>query len=95
MQQAIERGAADLSLDSHVPQARIARLRADLERSRRLAVEPTGSLLTLVLGTNRGAGAIADVRVRQAVNHAIGPAGDRPAVRQPPSPSPQRQGQLQ
>ena len=42
IQKAIEQEAADLSLDSHVPQARIAELRADPERSRRLSVNPTG-----------------------------------------------------
>ena len=43
IQRAIEREEADLSLDSHVPQARVAALRADPERSRRLSVNPTGS----------------------------------------------------
>ena len=42
IQQAIEREEADLSLDSHVPQARIAALRADPERSRRLSVNTYG-----------------------------------------------------
>jgi ABC-type transport system substrate-binding protein len=71
IQQAIEREDADLSLTSHVPQARIDALRADPERSRRLSVNTTGSTLYLVLGTNPKAGAIADVRVRRAVNYAI------------------------
>jgi peptide/nickel transport system substrate-binding protein len=68
---AIEREEADLSLISHLPQTRVDALRADPEQSRRLSVNTTGSLLYLVLGTNRGAGAIADVRVRRAVNYAI------------------------
>jgi peptide/nickel transport system substrate-binding protein len=80
IQQAIERDEADLSLDSHVPQARIAELRADPERSRRLSVNPTGNLLLLVLGTNPKAGAIADVRVRRAVNYAIDKVAYRDAV---------------
>ena len=42
IQRAIEREKADLSLDSHVPQAQIAALQADPERSRRLSVNPTG-----------------------------------------------------
>jgi ABC-type transport system substrate-binding protein len=71
IQRAIEREEADLSLDSHVPATQLAALRADPERSRRLSVNPTGSLLFLTLGTHRGAGAIADVRVRQAINYAI------------------------
>jgi peptide/nickel transport system substrate-binding protein len=80
IQQAIEREGADLSLDSHVPQARIDALRADPERSTRLSVNTTGSLLLLVLGTHRGAGAIADVRVRQAVNYAIDKVAYRDAL---------------
>jgi peptide/nickel transport system substrate-binding protein len=80
IQRRIEREEADLSLTSHVPQARVAALKADPERSRRLSVNPTGGLLYLVLGTNRGAGAIADVRVRQAVNYAIDKVAYREAI---------------
>jgi len=80
IQKAIEQEEADLSLDSHVPQARLATLRADPERSRRLSVNPTGNLLLLVLGTHRQAGAIADVRVRQAVNYAVDKVAYRDAV---------------
>ena len=80
IQRAIEREEADLSLISHVPQARVDALRADPERSRRLSVNPTGSLLFLVLGTHRAAGAIADVRVRQAVNYAIDKVAYRDAL---------------
>jgi len=63
-----------------VPQARIDTLRADPERSRRLSVNITGSLLFLVLETNPKAGAIADVRVRQAVNYAIDKVAYRDAI---------------
>ena len=80
IQQAIEREEADLSLSSHVPQARIEALRADPERSRRLSVNTTGWLLYLVLGTHPAAGAIADVRVRQAVNYAIDKVAYRDAI---------------
>ena len=80
IQRAIEREDADLSLDGHVPQARVAALQADPERSRRLSVNTTGSLLFLVLETHRGAGAIADVRVRQAVNYAIDKVAYRDAI---------------
>jgi ABC-type transport system substrate-binding protein len=80
IQRAIEREEADLSLTSHVPQARVAALRADPERSTRLGVSPTGSMLFLVLGTHRGAGAIADVRVRQAVNYAVDKVAYRDAM---------------
>jgi peptide/nickel transport system substrate-binding protein len=80
LQRAIEREEADLSLDSHVPQTRIAALQADPEQSRRLAVEPTGNLLLLVLGTHPAAGPITDVRVRQAVNYAIDKVAYRDAI---------------
>src|SRR4029453_2247691 len=69
-----------MSLTSHVPQARIAALRADPERSGRLSVNTTGSLLYLVLGTHPKAGAIGDVRVRQAVTSAIDKAAYRDAI---------------
>jgi len=80
IQRMIDREEADLSLDSHVPQTQLATLRADPERSRRLSVKPTGNLLFLVLGTHRGAGAIADVRVRRAVNYAIDKVAYRDAI---------------
>jgi peptide/nickel transport system substrate-binding protein len=80
IQRAIEREDADLSLDSHVPQARVAALRADPQRSRRLSVNTTGILLFLVLQTDRRAGAIADVRVRRAINYAIDKVAYRDAV---------------
>jgi peptide/nickel transport system substrate-binding protein len=80
IQRAIEREEADLSLDSHVPQTQLAELQSDPERSRRLSVNPTGSLLYLALGTHRAAGAIADVRVRRAVNYAIDKVAYRDAM---------------
>jgi ABC-type transport system substrate-binding protein len=80
IQRAIEREEADLSLDGHVPQTRLPAVRADPERSKRLSINTTGTLLFLVLGTHPGAGAIADVRVRQAVNYAIDKVAYRDAV---------------
>jgi peptide/nickel transport system substrate-binding protein len=80
IQQAIDRGEADLSLTSHVPQTQVAALWNDPERSRRLSVEPTGTALFLVLGTHEDAGAIADVRVRRAVNYAVDKAAYRDAI---------------
>jgi peptide/nickel transport system substrate-binding protein len=79
-QKAIEREEADLSLDSHVPQARIAALQADPERSQRLSVNTSECLLYLTLGTHRAAGAIADIRVRQAINYAIDKVAYRDAL---------------
>jgi peptide/nickel transport system substrate-binding protein len=63
-----------------VPQAQIATLQADPERSRRLSVNTSECLLYLTLGANRAAGAIADVRVRQAVNYAIDKVAYRDAT---------------
>jgi peptide/nickel transport system substrate-binding protein len=80
IQRAIEREEADLSLDSHVPQARVDALQVGPERSRQVSVNPTGNLLLLVLGTHKKAGAIADVRVRQAVNYAIDKVAYRDAI---------------
>jgi peptide/nickel transport system substrate-binding protein len=80
IQRQIDREQADLSLNSHVPQARVTALQADPQRSRRVSVNTTGSLLHLVLGTHREAGAIADVRVRQAVNYAIDKVAYRDAI---------------
>jgi len=80
IQQAIEHEDADLSLTSHVPQSQLAALRADPERSRRLSVNPTACQWFLALGTHRSAGAIANVRVRQAVNYAIDKVAYRDAV---------------
>jgi ABC-type transport system substrate-binding protein len=80
IQQAIDGGEADLSLTSHVPQTQVDALRADPERSRRLSVEPTGNALFLVLGTHKDAGAVADVRVRRAVNYAVDKAAYRDAI---------------
>jgi peptide/nickel transport system substrate-binding protein len=80
IQQAIEHDEADLSLDSHVPQTQLAALRADPQRSRRLAVNTTACQWLLALGTNPKAGAIADVRVRRAVNYAIDKVAYRDAI---------------
>jgi peptide/nickel transport system substrate-binding protein len=80
IQRAIEREGADLSLGSHVPKARLTELQADPERSLRLSVNATGNQEYLVLGTNPKAGAIADVRVRQAVNYAIDKVAYRDAI---------------
>ena len=79
-QRMIERGQADVALEGHVPQTRVAELRADPELARRLSVNPTGNQLFLDLGTNPKAGAIADVRVRQAVNYAVDKAAYRDAI---------------
>ena len=56
IQRAIEPEEADLSLTSHVLQARLTVLRADPEQSGRLSVNTTGILLYLALGTHPGPG---------------------------------------
>jgi peptide/nickel transport system substrate-binding protein len=71
IQQAIERGDADLSLDSQPPNAALQRLINDPELKKRFAVETTGCIRYFALGTDPRAGSISDVRVRQAVNYAI------------------------
>jgi peptide/nickel transport system substrate-binding protein len=71
IQQAIERGDADLSLDSQPPNAALQRLSTDPTLKKRFAVETTGCERYFSLVTNKGAGAISDLRVRQAVNYAI------------------------
>jgi peptide/nickel transport system substrate-binding protein len=71
IQQQIERGDADLSLDAQPPNAALQRLTSDPSLKKQFAVETTGCTRYFVLGTNKGAGAISDLRVRQAVNYAI------------------------
>jgi peptide/nickel transport system substrate-binding protein len=80
IQGAIEHEDADLSLYSHVPETQLARLRADPERARRLSVNSSGTMQFLVLETSPKAGAIADVRVRRAVNYAIDKVAYRDAI---------------
>ena len=80
IQRAIDRGTADLSLTSHISAAQLPTLRADPERSGRLSVEPSGCQLFLALGTHPEAGAIADVRIRRAVNYAIDKVAYRDAL---------------
>jgi ABC-type transport system substrate-binding protein len=52
----------------------------DPELARRLSVNPSACLWFLTLGTHRAAGAIAEVRVRQAVNYAIDKVAHRDAI---------------
>ena len=80
IQRAIEREEADLSLDGHVPQAGSPPSRPTPSGRGGCRVHTTGTQLFLVLGTHRKAGAIADVRVRQAVNYAIDKAAYRDAI---------------
>ncbi len=80
IQRAIRREEADLSLHSHVPASELPELRADPELARRLSVNPSECQYFLILGTHPKAGAIADVRVRRAVNYAVDKVAYRDAV---------------
>jgi peptide/nickel transport system substrate-binding protein len=80
IQRAIDRGQADLSLITHLNATQVATFQSDPERTKRLSVEPSGCQLFLILGTNPRAGAIANVRVRQAVNYAIDKVAYRDAM---------------
>ena len=71
IQRAIDQQAGRPVAGQPRTQARVAALRADPELGRRLSVNPRPAWWFLTLGTHREAGAIADVRVRQAVNYAI------------------------
>jgi peptide/nickel transport system substrate-binding protein len=75
IQQAIEKGEADLNLDLiPPPNADLLRLSGDRDLSRQLAVETTGCVHYLTMQTD--VGPTRDRKVRQAVNYAI----DRQAV---------------
>jgi peptide/nickel transport system substrate-binding protein len=70
IQQALERGDADLNLDGVPPRGGdLLRLSADPALSRRFAVETTGCVVDLDLRAD--AGPTRDLRVREAVNHAV------------------------
>jgi peptide/nickel transport system substrate-binding protein len=71
VQQAIERGDADFSLDAVPPNASLQKLATDPALKKRFSVETTGCTRYFVLGTNKAAGPISDLRVRQAVNYAV------------------------
>jgi ABC-type transport system substrate-binding protein len=71
IQQAIERGDADISQDTQPPNAALQRLSTDPALKQRFAVETTGCIRYMVLGTNSANGAIAKKEVRQAINYAI------------------------
>jgi peptide/nickel transport system substrate-binding protein len=71
IQQALERGDADLTLDVEYPSARQRALAADPKEARQVQSLTNGCIQWLALETNRAAGPIADVRVRRAISYAI------------------------
>jgi len=70
IQQAIERGDADISQDTQPPNADLQRLSTNPDLKQRFSVNTTGCIRYMVLGQNPGAGAISKKEVRQAVNYA-------------------------
>ena len=76
VQQALERGDADITLGTR-PGARLAALQADPALSKRVRLGPSGCVDYLVLGAGKRSGPTAVVRVRRAINYAI----DKPAMR--------------
>jgi ABC-type transport system substrate-binding protein len=71
IQQAIERGDADISQDTPPPNAALQRLSTDPALKQRFGVFNTGCTRYMVLGTNQANGAIAKKEVRQAINYAM------------------------
>ena len=85
IQQAIDRGEADLSLTSHVPQTQVAALQADPERSRRLSVEPTGNRCTWSSGPTRAPGRSP---TSASAGRSVTPSTRRPTATPSPAGSP-------
>src|SRR6266571_575738 len=75
IQQTIERGDADISLDTTPPNAALQRLSTDPTLKQQFGVFTTGCLRYFSLETNPKADTpqakISDVRVRQAINYAL------------------------
>jgi ABC-type transport system substrate-binding protein len=75
IQQTIERGDADISLDTQPPNASLQRLSTDPKLKQQFAVETTGCNRYFTMETNPKADTpqakISDVKVRQAINYAI------------------------
>ena len=75
IQQTIERGDADISLDALPPNAALQRLSTDPKLKQQFSVQTTGCTRYFTMETNPKADTpqakISDVRVRQAVNYAL------------------------
>ncbi len=69
--QAIQRGDSDMSLNLDPPVASLTQLSTDPTYKNQFTSKPNGCVEYLPLGTNPGAGAIANVKVRQAINYAL------------------------
>lgn len=68
---AILRGDADLSLNLDPPVANIAQITRDAKLKTRFTTKFNGCVSYLPLNTNAKAGAIANVKVRRAINYAL------------------------
>ena len=75
IQQTIERGDADLSLDTAPPNAALQRLSTDPKLKQQFSVETTGCTRYFTLGTTTDfdtpQAKMSDVKVRQAINYAL------------------------
>jgi peptide/nickel transport system substrate-binding protein len=69
--QAIQRGDADMSLNLDPPVADLARLSTDPKLKSQFTTKPNGCVEYMPLNTNPKAGAISNVKVRQAINYAL------------------------
>jgi peptide/nickel transport system substrate-binding protein len=69
--QAIERGDADMSLNLDPPVADLSRLSTDPGMKKQFTTKPNGCVEYMPLNTNPKAGAISNVKVRQAINYAL------------------------
>jgi peptide/nickel transport system substrate-binding protein len=75
IQQTIERGDADLSLDTSPPNAALQRLSTDPQLKQQFSVQTTGCIRYFTLGTTPASDTpqakVSDVKVRQAINYAL------------------------
>jgi peptide/nickel transport system substrate-binding protein len=71
IQQTLERGDADITLDTQPPNAQLQRLASDPKLKQQFADPISGCLRYLSLGTSPKFGAIANLKVRQAIEYAV------------------------
>jgi peptide/nickel transport system substrate-binding protein len=74
---AIEHGDSDLSLNLDPPVADLTQLSTDAQLKNQFTTKPNGCVEYMPLNTNPLAGAISNVKVRQAINYAL----DRDSLR--------------
>src|SRR5882672_6389626 len=69
--QAIQRGDADMTLNLDPPVASLTQLSTDPSLKDQFTTKPNGCVEYMPLNMNAGAGAISNVKVRQAINYAL------------------------